>query len=356
MATVRDVPDSALSPLNGDATRLNGVSGATRERDALLHRFGDRITVNHDLTRPLVSWQSNKDAPGFRWFRYKEGFSSKLVHYLLDFLGSSGHLLDPFAGTGTAPVVASSRDWKSVGIEILPVGVKIANGWLAASVVHRQAFWEQAQELLKVVEATDGADISSQDYFPHVRITEKAFADDNERAIAATRGWLRRAERGPETELLALAAMAALEDASWTRKDGQYLRWDHRSGRNLKARMEKREVLTYAESLRRKLSVITSDLPMISESYAPDAVRIVEDSCYDALPRLPDNSVDAVITSPPYANRYDYTRTYALELAWLGYDNKGIGRVAPAIAVCHCREPLQTRRVSRQARGCAGVV
>ena len=28
-----------------------------------------------------------------------------------------------------------------------------------------------------------------------------------------------------------------------------------------------------------------------------------------------------VMTSPPYANRYDYTRTYALELAWLGYDN-----------------------------------
>ena len=27
-----------------------------------------------------------------------------------------------------------------------------------------------------------------------------------------------------------------------------------------------------------------------------------------------------VLTSPPYANRYDYTRTYALELAWLDYD------------------------------------
>ncbi|MDE2803344.1 MAG: site-specific DNA-methyltransferase, partial [Chloroflexota bacterium] len=30
-------------------------------------------------------------------------------------------------------------------------------------------------------------------------------------------------------------------------------------------------------------------------------------------------SFDMVITSPPYANRYDYTRTYALELAWLGF-------------------------------------
>ena len=31
-----------------------------------------------------------------------------------------------------------------------------------------------------------------------------------------------------------------------------------------------------------------------------------------------------VVTSPPYANRYDYTRTYALELAWLGYDDKEV--------------------------------
>lgn len=324
MAIVSDALKSAVSPLNSDALALNGRNNTVSERDILLRRFQDRIVVNHDLTRSLVSWQSNKQSPGFRWFRYKEGFSSTLVHYLLNFLGSSGRMLDPFAGTGAAPIVASSRRWEGVGIEILPVGVKIANGWLAASAVDQQAFWEQAQELLKAVEETDGADISSQDYFPHVRITDKAFTDDNEREIAATRHWLRRAQPSSETNLLALAAMAALEDASWTRKDGQYLRWDHRSGRKLKARMEKRQVLAYGDSLRHKLSVIAADLPMIGESYAPDAVSIVEDSCYDALPRLSDDSIDAVITSPPYANRYDYTRTYALELAWLGYDNTGI--------------------------------
>ena len=327
MATVRDVPDSALSPLIGDAARLNDRRGATRERDALLRRFGDRIAVNHDLTRSLVSWQSNKNAPGFRWFRYKEGFSSKLVHYLLDFLGNSGRLLDPFAGAGTAPIIASNRGWEGIGVEILPVGVKIANGWIAASAVGRHAFWKQAQELLETVESADSADVSAQDYFPHVRITEKAFSAANEQAIAAARGWMRQAAAGPETELLALAALAALEDASWTRKDGQYLRWDHRSGRKLKARMEKPQVLTYADSLQRKLGIIAADLPGIKESYSSDSVRIVEDSCYNALPHFTDSSVDAVITSPPYANRYDYTRTYALELAWLGYDNAEIGEL-----------------------------
>lgn len=35
------------------------------------------------------------------------------------------------------------------------------------------------------------------------------------------------------------------------------------------------------------------------------------------LPLLEDHQFRAVITSPQYANRYDYTRTYALELAYL---------------------------------------
>ena len=40
------------------------------------------------------------------------------------------------------------------------------------------------------------------------------------------------------------------------------------------------------------------------------------------LPEIEANQFDAVVTSPTYANRYDYTRTYALELAYLGVDEE----------------------------------
>ena len=301
-----------------------GGNDATRQRDALLARFGDRITVNRDLSRRLVSWQSNRDAPGFRWFKFKEGFSVELVRYLIGFLPRQGRLLDPFAGTGAAPITASAQGWQGIGVEILPVGVRVANGLLAAGEACPGRFRQRAEVLLQHAASADAADILPCDWFPHVRITEKAFPPDAEIAIAAARGWLRQSEPGPETDLLTLACIAALEDASWTSKDGQYLRWDHRSGRSLKARMEKRRVLSYLESLGDKLSDISEDLPVLSETYCPGQVHVIEGSCYDALPSLPDDSIDAIITSPPYANRYDYTRTYALELAWLGYDNRNI--------------------------------
>ena len=303
------------------------AGGVTSQRDALLARYGDRIAVNPDLSRSLVSWQSNRTAPGFRWFKFKEGFSTELVRYLMDFLPSSGTLLDPFAGTGAAPITASAQGWQGIGVEILPVGVGVANGLLAAGSACRERFQHEAEELLQCAASAKAADLPPGDWFPHVRITEQAFPPDTEIAIAAVRNRLRQSEPGPETDLLTMAAIAALEDASWTSKDGQYLRWDHRSGRNLKARMEKRRVLSYADSLDNKLSAITADLPILAETYRQDRVRMIEGSCYDALPDLPDHSVDAVITSPPYANRYDYTRTYALELAWLGYDNRGISEL-----------------------------
>lgn len=39
---------------------------------------------------------------------------------------------------------------------------------------------------------------------------------------------------------------------------------------------------------------------------------------------LEENIIDGVITSPPYCNRYDYTRIYALELVYLGIGEKDI--------------------------------
>ena len=49
-------------------------------------------------------------------------------------------------------------------------------------------------------------------------------------------------------------------------------------------------------------------------------VRYITGSSLELLRDLPEAGFDMVITSPPYANRYDYSRTYALELAWLGYE------------------------------------
>ena len=137
---------------------------------------------------------------------------------------------------------------------------------------------------------------------------------------------------GPETDLLNLAAMAALEDASWTQQGwavsalGPPLRpapqgQDGKTLRIALFRITAEQVNLHRQRPAGNIRLLRHDAARI------DTVRIIESSCYDALTQLPAGSIDAVITSPPYANRYDYTRTYALELAWLGYDNRSISEL-----------------------------
>lgn len=57
-------------------------------------------------------------------------------------------------------------------------------------------------------------------------------------------------------------------------------------------------------------------------------------SCLDILPNLKANSYDCLMASPPYCNRYDYTRTYALELALLGIDEAGLIKLRQEMLSC----------------------
>ena len=53
------------------------------------------------------------------------------------------------------------------------------------------------------------------------------------------------------------------------------------------------------------------------------------------MPALTETAkYDVVFTSPPYCNRYDYTRTYALELALLGIDEAEIVRLRQDMLSC----------------------
>ena len=65
---------------------------------------------------------------------------------------------------------------------------------------------------------------------------------------------------------------------------------------------------------------MAQDIVPLRQEFGGGSPEFLTGSSLELLRDLPDESVDMVITSPPYANRYDYTRTYALELAWLGYD------------------------------------
>lgn len=67
------------------------------------------------------------------------------------------------------------------------------------------------------------------------------------------------------------------------------------------------------ESLDKRLTKL---LPALAEVYSPYAPRI-EQGDVRAV-KLPDESVDLIVTSPPYANAIDYVRANKFSLVWMG--------------------------------------
>jgi hypothetical protein len=62
---------------------------------------------------------------------------------------------------------------------------------------------------------------------------------------------------------------------------------------------------------------------------SPAAVNIGD---VRALRRVPDHSIDLVVTSPPYLNAIDYLRGHRLALIWLGFGLKAL-RQARALSI-----------------------
>lgn len=323
---------------------------STHYRDLLYKKFQKSIVHNPALDRTLVSFQANKRTPFYSWFKYKEGFSQRLVDYLLGELWqrSPGVLLDPFAGAGAALFAAREHGWLVKGIEVLPVGIYAMRARLAASRIDAATF---ESVIRRCFEKLDFAKYYSERHaIDHIAITKGAFPEEEERQLIGYISYCHQYVKDEDVRALLLyAAFSILEEISYTRKDGQYLRWDYRSGRSQgKSKFYKGPIRLFREAIEQKLSIMLADLRgtlvqgqlfvaggelRFGPLLGPDP-EFHQGSCLELLPSMQRGSVDFVLTSPPYANRYDYTRTYALELVYLGQGNEDVKRLRQAMLSC----------------------
>jgi DNA modification methylase len=289
----------------------------------LAQDFNGRLCKQPALNRQIVSFQANKERPGYRWYKYKEAFSASLVEYLLlNYPVPPGPILDPFAGMGTTLFASSSLGFDSDGIELLPIGQQIIQTRLALKKLSNP----NRAALQRWLDEQPWKHSRFKVALPVLRITKGAYPPqtlvDIERFIGA---W--QAEKKEVQHVLRFALLCVLESVSFTRKDGQYLRWDHRSGRREGLNdFNKGRILPFDEAISNKLreilidSVRTTAVQLFADEVRPGIIKLIPGSCLDVLPSLSDGTYSAIITSPPYCNRYDYTRTYALELAALDVD------------------------------------
>lgn len=316
------------------------IKYTSEKRKELFNKYSGKFEETQSFSRKTVSFQANKEEPVYRWFKYKEGFASVLVKELLEKTQPKpGRVLDPFAGVGTTLFAGSELGWIPTGIELLPVGIFVMEVRQAIEHINLDELKKRYETFWEDVVKTDKDKI----FINHIPITKDAFPIETEDLLNKYIIYCHQMEDKHLRNIFLFGAFTILEEISFTRKDGQYLRWDARSPRNLKGSFDKGKIYTFEEAIKRKLKQIIADLddkgsPLIkqpeTESGEFPAINVLQGSCLDIMPTLSTNEYDFVVTSPPYCNRYDYTRTYALELVFLGYNNNQVRDLRQTMLSC----------------------
>ena len=245
---------------------------------------------------PAATSRELKAAPRHRWFYFPHSFSHRLVSKVLDHweFPPNGTLADNFVGSGTTLLTARERGLTAVGFDLSPLAVTVANTKVASY---------RTEHLNQVLQ---GILSSSSCNLPEVpERLSKAFTEQELQEI------FRLLE--PIAELRDATRHFFLVAVLWTARafsravpDGGWFRWQTWPDRSKEIR----------QSFESRVSCMLADVAALNWT---DRSPVVRAYLADArkLPRSSD-SVDGFITSPPYANRHDYSRVFHIDLLLLG--------------------------------------
>jgi site-specific DNA-methyltransferase (cytosine-N4-specific) len=322
--------------------------GEQSARMSLERKLIDITVVSEKFNRQSVSYQLSKNDALHRWLKYKEGFSADLVKRLIkEFDIKQGDtILDPFVGSGTTSLVCKMQGINSIGFDILPmskIAIKAKQSVLEYDLV-------EIKQIILEIESLSMPE-NYEKRTPYITITDGAYPENTEKEIAFFTEWNNRGKYSERANnLVTLCILNSLEKVSYTAKDGQFLRWDYRSKKMLESaeyrkkngksplviRLNKGHLPTLKQSLLDELNSVYIDISNIQKKtkFNETKLNFIEGNALYELPKLESDLLNGVITSPPYCNRYDYTRTYALELAYLGITDEKIKKLRQELLSC----------------------
>ena len=262
-------------------------------------------------TRPSRNQILDEDRPVHDWYRFVLSFPPHLVReYMERFnLDENATVLDPFCGTGTTLVEAKKRGINSVGIEAVP---------MSAFAAETKLDWRVDPAALE-------------------RDAEAIATNAEERAIEVD-GHPLRSLSPSQTKLLLKNSISPLPLHRTLILIDEIDKGCARRAAHLRLALA-RHLPSSIGNLRFGpeigLGVIKDDAPVV-EVWGAQVRRMANDlrrwSVHASVParvirgdaRMSDSllapeSIDAVITSPPYPNEKDYTRTVRLESVLLGF-------------------------------------
>ncbi len=265
------------------------------------------------------AFAGNKRLPIHRWVPWIAGFSSDFVRQALHtYVHQRSTILDPFAGVGTTLVEAIVGHHDAVGFEINPYAAlacrvklhtyQIATETLHNEIVRFQEFYHEKMESgytpwsMSPAGFKTRSDFYSPDVLYKVLIVQDFIATIQDVSIK---------------DLFNIAFAATMIRFS-------NYSYEPSLGRRASAGKENIHDFPVAQTIIDKLTEMEEDVIWLQNHLADHKpkIHIIHDSFFNQEAHLEPDSVDMIITSPPYLNNYHYNRNTRPQLYWLGYAEK----------------------------------
>ena len=229
-------------------------------------------------------------------FKALEGIDEKAV------------ILDPMTGSGTVLRTISTLGYNGIGVDIDPLAVLMSKA--GTTKVNEKGFLRKVAQIINRVKSSENEslylswidDDTNTQKFISFWFAKKQIADLRKLSYVIVN------DKGKYSELLKIA----LSKLIITKRKGASLAADVSHSRPHKVReVNDFDVLREYQIACRKLARIMIDTPPKGQVKVKlgDARKL----------KIAPESIDAIITSPPYLNAIDYMRGHKLALVWLGY-------------------------------------
>jgi DNA modification methylase len=263
------------------------------------------------------AFSSNKSLPIHRWAPWIAGFSSDFVaSALAKYLNRPGLILDPFTGVGTTLVEAILHGHNAIGFEINPYAALAselkANAYrmdvtaLKGEILRFQTFYQTALSTNYTPCRSYPREFKTRSAFYSPKVLHKVLIV-----------W----DFIETTQDIHIRDLFRLAFGSTMVRYSNYS-YEPSLGRRTSAGKEEIKDFPVGEAILGKLREMAEDIAWLKHTLSNNAtldVKVICDSFFHHENYLAPESVDLIITSPPYLNNYHYIRNTRPQLYWLGF-------------------------------------
>ncbi|MCD1261715.1 DNA modification methylase [Paenibacillus athensensis] len=259
-----------------------------------------------DKPKRSTTFLDNMKLPIHRWFRYSAGFSAEWIASVIQERNPDGredfHVFDPFAGSGTVLLASDQAGVCSAGTEAHPFVARMTRAKLHGSQAKAGEFMQSAKALLEEARRLEPAELQES----YNELIYKCYPPHTLHQLTALKqAWQKRERDGIYSELLWLALVAILRACS----PAGTAQWQYvLPNKQTKAKIP-------FEAFEQQARMMSADMQAWQQHVGVSKVAFFQEDAR-ACPSVPDVWADLVVTSPPYANNYDYADATRLEMSF----------------------------------------